>query len=190
MFYDSRIDYLASDGKKYKIVDSKNHEINKKKADMLSRLNQKAHSIVEHMYNKQLPTKEIGDITHNRFINCIIGEIPEKDGGGYTINKGSKMGVCLVTKGKLNNENDALFVILHELAHVMSDSYGHGEEFKQNFNFIVKLAVKLDLWKPTNYDIQPVDYCGVKVTTTPCTDGTCKNDNLEHYYKESLLSYK
>ena len=188
--YDSRIDYYASDGNKYKIIDSKNSELNIKKGEMLSRINNKAHKIVDYMYDNNLPTKDISNLTHKRFINCIIGEIPEKEGGGYTVNKGFKMGICLVTKGKLNNENDAFFVILHELAHVMSNSYGHGEEFKQNFNFIVKLAVKLELWKPVNYHTQPVDYCGIKVTNSPCTDGSCNKNNLENYYKESLLEYK
>lgn len=188
--YDPRIDFLADDGKKYKIVDSKNNELNKTKANMLSRLNKKAHEIVNHMYDNKLPNKEIADITQKRFMHCIIGEIPENEGGGYTVNKGTRMGVCLVTKGKLNDETDAYFVILHELAHVMSNSYGHGDEFKQNFNFIVKLAVKLKLWKSKNYNLEPVDYCGIKVTTTPCTDGTCTKDNLDFYYKESLLAYK
>lgn len=188
--YDSRIDFLADDGKKYKIFDTKNNELNKKKANMLSSLNKKAHKIINYMYDNKLPSKEIADISKKRFMNCIIGEILEKEGGGYTINKGSKMGICLVTKGKFNDENDAYFVILHELAHVMSNSYGHGDEFKLNFNFIVKLAIKLKLWKSKNYNVEPVDYCGIKVTTTPCTDGSCTKDNLDYYFKESLLAYK
>jgi len=188
--YDPRIDFIASDGKPYKIIDSNNKELNTKKAEMLANLNTKAQKIVKNLHVNKLPTEKIANTTYNRFINCVIGEILEKDGGGYTINKGTKMGICLVTKGKLNDENDAFFVILHELAHVMSSSYGHGVEFKQNFNFIVKLAVKLGLWIEKNYNIDPVDYCGVKVTTSPCTTGECKEDNLDYYYKESLLSYK
>ena len=192
-FYDERIDYLASDGNRYKIIDSNNEQLNKTKADMLARLNKKAKQVVNNMYTNQLPTKQIGDITHRRFMHCIIGEIKESEGGGLTVGKGVKMGVCLVTKGKLNDENDAFFVILHELAHVMSNSYGHGDEFKQNFDFIVKLAVKLELWKPKNYHIEPVDYCGVTVTNSPCTGlngQVCDKDNLDYYYKESLMAYK
>ena len=139
----------------------------------------------------KLPNKQIADLTYDRFKNCKIGETPngEKSGAAYTINKTS-MYLCLITKGKFNNENDAYFVILHELAHVMSNSYGHGDEFKQNFRFIVQLAVKLELWKPANYEKEPVDYCGVTVTTSPCVNGICNKDKLEHYYKESLLDYK
>lgn len=189
--YDPRIDYLASDGKNYKIVNSNDSNINAKKAEYLSKINKKAHKIVKYMYDNNLPTKEIADTTYNRFKNCKIGETPngEKDGAAHTINKTS-MYLCIITKGKFNDENDAFFVILHELAHVMSNSYGHGDEFKQNFNFIVKLAVKLKMWKPANYEKKSVDYCGINITTSPCNNGICKKDNLDYYYKESLLEYK
>ena len=107
----------------------------------------------------------------------------------FTINKGP-INLCIFKDGKFNDKNDAFFVILHELAHIMSNSFGHGDEFKQNFNFIVKLAVKLDLWKDREYEKKPEEYCGVKITTSPCDNETCKNENLEYYFKESLLDYK
>ena len=41
--------------------------------------------------------------------------------------------------------------------------------------------------------IEPVDYCGITVTNSPCTGlngEVCNKDNLDYYYKESLMSYK
>jgi hypothetical protein len=38
-----------------------------------------------------------------------------------------------------------------------------------------------------------VDYCGVTVTNSPCTGlngQVCDKDNLDYYYKESLMAYK
>lgn len=187
---DTRIYCEAFNGKSYKIKDEKDNEINKKKADYLARIDDKARKIVKYMYENQLPTKEIADRTYNRFSKSDIGETPNGDkSAAYTINKGN-IYLCIITKNKFNNENDAYFVILHELAHVMSNSYGHGEEFKINFNFIVKLAVKLELWRPAEYEKRPVDYCGVNVTNSPCSGDTCSKDNLEHFYKESLMEYK
>lgn len=187
--YDPRIEWMSSDGKKYKIYKTDNNEINNKKAEMLMNINNVAHEIVNHMYKNELPTKKIADTTKNRFKNTTIVEILESEGAAHTIGK-TRMTICLITKGKFNDMNDCIFVILHELAHVMSDSYGHGEEFKQNFNFIIKLAVKLGLWKDSEYEKNNVNYCGVKVTTSPCTDGSCKKDTLDNFYKESLLDYK
>lgn len=187
--YDPRIEWMGPDGKKHKIYNSDNNEINNKKAEMLMEINKVAHEIVDHMYKNKLPTKKIAYTTKNRFKNTTIVEILESEGAAHTIGK-TRMTICLITKGKFNNMNDCIFVILHELAHVMSDSYGHGEEFKQNFNFIIKLAVKLGLWKDAEYEKNNINYCGVKVTTSPCTNGNCTKDMLENFYKESLLDYK
>ncbi len=187
---DSRIEWEAFNGKKYKIKND-NKELNQIKADFLARIDIKARKIVKHMKDNNLPTKEIASRTHNRFKNSNIGETPqgEKSGAAFTINKGD-IYICCITKGKLNDENDTFFVCLHELAHVMSNSYGHGEEFKTNFNFIVKLAVKLGLWKDPKYEEKPVDYCGVQVTTSPCSGDLCNKNSLDYYFKESLLDYK
>jgi len=189
-FKDNRIEWEAFNGKKYKIRDANNKEINQKKTDMLARLDEKARTIIKYMHDNQLPNRDIANLTSSRFKNSPIGEIPNGDNSAaYTTNKGP-IYICLITKGKFNNENDAFFVILHELAHVMSNSYGHGQEFKTNFNFIVKLAVKLDLWKDQKYENKAIDYCGVNVTNSPCTGDHCEKDTLEQYYKESLMDYK
>lgn len=189
-FNDTRIEWEAFNGKKYKIKND-NKELNQKKADFIAKIDEKARKIVKHMYDNKLPTQNISNKTYKRFENSTIGETPngEKSGAAYTINKGN-IYICCITKGKFNDENDTFFVCLHELAHVMSDSYGHGEEFKQNFNFIVKLAVKLGLWQDPNYEKNSVDYCGVEITSSPCTGDLCNKNTLDYYFKESLLDYK
>lgn len=189
-FNDSRIEWEAFNGVKYKIKND-NKELNQIKADFLAKLDDKARKIVKHMKDNELPTKEISTRTDIRYKG--VGETPqgEKSGAAYTINKGQGgIYICCITKGKLNDLNDSFFVLLHELAHLMSNSYGHGEEFKTNFNFIVKLAVKLGLWKDPKYEEKSVDYCGVEVTTSPCSHGACDKNSLDYYFKESLLDYK
>jgi len=189
-FNDNRIDYLADNGLTYKIRNEGTEEIKKKKANILSRLDKKSKNIVKYMFDNKLPTEDIANKTNSRFSNSVIGETPSGDkSAAYTQNKGN-IYICLITNDKFNDENDAFFVILHELAHVMSDSYGHGDEFKKNFDFIVKLAVKLNLWKPKKYEEDNTDYCGVIVTSSPCMGDTCNKENLDHFYKESLLDYK
>ena len=128
---DTRIECLAEDGKKYKIMDEGDSAINRKKADMLSRVNIKAKKIVDHMHKNKVPNQLIANKTYERFKNTVIGETPNgwRDGAGHTMNKGP-IYICIRNKdGSFNDENDIYFVVLHELAHVMSDSFGHGEEF-------------------------------------------------------------
>ena len=187
---DSRIEWEAYNGVKYKIKDENNKNLNQQKTDLLAKIDTKARTIVKNMHENNLPSKQIANRTYDRFKNSKIGETPHGDNSAaYTLNKGD-IYICCLTNGKLNDENDAFFVILHELAHVMSNSYGHGDEFKTNFNFIVKLAVKLKLWTPAKYEEKPVNYCGVNVTTDPCDGDTCNSNNLDYYFKESLMDYK
>ena len=135
-FNDTRISWEAYNGKTYKIRNDGN-DLNQIKADFLAKIDEKARKIVQYMYDNKLPSDAISKKTYNRFKNCTIGETPNGDkSAAYTINKGNGgIFLCCLTNGKLKSENDSFFVILHELAHVMSDSYGHGNEFKTNFDF-------------------------------------------------------
>ncbi len=193
--YDNRINWRAYDNNIYTIMDSKNSTINSQKANLLADINKKAQNVVEIMHKNNIPNEKIAKKTRKRFHKKFkIKETPkgEESGAAYTINKagqGGEMSVCLMTKGKLNNLNDTFYVILHELAHVMSDSFGHGEEFKKNFNFIVALAVKNKLWVDPKYEKRNIDYCGVKVTNSPCSGKKCDKNTLDYFYKESLLDY-
>lgn len=186
---DTRVPLKASNGKEYLINLTVCDITNQKKAEFLSSLDEKANNIIQYMYDNNLPNEEITKRTYSRFNKSNIGETPHGDpAAAYTINKGD-IYICLITNNKFNNENDAFFVILHELAHVMSDSFGHGDEFQINFKFITKLAVKLNLWKDPKYENGNIDYCGVNITNSPCTGGLCEKDSLEYYYKQALMDY-
>ena len=89
----------------------------------------------------------------------------------YTLNKGEKMFFCLRSgrdKGYLHDLNTLFFVWTHENSHVGTKDYDqHGEEFKKNFLFLLKEAVKIGIYKPVNYNTHPVPYCGDVISSTP-----------------------
>lgn len=88
----------------------------------------------------------------------------------YSINKGEKIVMCLRTKdgtNRLIDINTLMFVILHEIAHVMTISIGHTPEFWSNFKFILKISVKIDIYNQIDYSKDPQPYCGIKVTDSP-----------------------
>jgi hypothetical protein len=60
-----------------------------------------------------------------------------------------------------------MFVLIHELAHVMSESEGHNDEFMKNFKFLLKETEEGGLYIPIDYSNNPIVYCGVKVTNNP-----------------------
>lgn len=90
----------------------------------------------------------------------------------YSENKGQKIVVCLRDKTRppeypLVDENTVMFVILHEMSHLMTETIGHTPEFWGNFKRVLHDAVKLGIYKPVNYSHTPVSYCGMKITDSP-----------------------
>jgi hypothetical protein len=125
---------------------------------------------VDYCYKNNLPTDVDASRMYYRFKNTQISETATGEtSAAYVVNKGQELRVCLNDE----NENDTMFVLLHELAHIMSQSYGHNEEFKKNMDFLVKEAVKLQLYTPIDYTKLPINYCGVTISSTPCHNNKC-----------------
>lgn len=55
--------------------------------------------------------------------------------------------------------NTIMYVALHELAHVVSSSQGHGDEFKKNFADLLKRGAELGIYDPRKPI--PAQYCKV-----------------------------
>jgi hypothetical protein len=90
----------------------------------------------------------------------------------YSENKGQRIVVCLRDKTRapdypLIDINTIMFVMLHEMAHLMTETIGHTPEFWQNFKRILHDAVKIGIYTPVNYSRQPTPYCGMTITDSP-----------------------
>ena len=90
----------------------------------------------------------------------------------YSENKGQKIVVCLRDKTNapqypLIDKNTVMFVMLHEMAHLMTETIGHTQEFWTNFKRILGDAVQLGLYTPVNYAQQPTPYCGMLISDSP-----------------------
>lgn len=101
----------------------------------------------------------------------VENDMQSKD-TSYSENKGQKIVVCLRDKTQppqypLIDENTIMFVMLHEMAHLMTETIGHTQEFWTNFKRILGDAVQLGLYHPVNYAQQPTPYCGMQITDSP-----------------------
>lgn len=88
----------------------------------------------------------------------------------YSENKGDRIVVCLRQKTKgypLVDENTVMFVVLHEIAHLMTFSIGHTPEFWANFRRILKDAIGVGVYQDANYNRSPVAYCGMEINSSP-----------------------
>ena len=61
----------------------------------------------------------------------------------YSVNKGEKIVFCIRQRDqqeKLLDINTMIFVAIHELAHIMTQSVGHTPEFWNNMKFLLQVA--------------------------------------------------
>jgi hypothetical protein len=95
-------------------------------------------------------------------INPKYAEIPLRDGdSAYTENK-EVITLCLINPDTKQpyDINVLMYVALHELAHVISKSQGHGDEFKNNFSLLLRKGAELGIYDPKKPI--PMTYCAVK----------------------------
>lgn len=83
----------------------------------------------------------------------------------YTINKGEEIVLCLRSNKdqQLHDINLIMYVVLHELAHVACPELNHTPLFKKIFVFLLRIAMKLDIYHYVNYQIDPHEYCGLMI---------------------------
>jgi hypothetical protein len=158
---------MASDNKFYYV---QNFDDNKEAADILSGIAKQSSLLVENLSVKYPEDTDVIRL-QKKFNPDNMREAEDSKGQtSYTINKGEMMHLCLRHKNKdkaLHDHNLLMFVAIHELAHIMSKSIGHNQEFYKNFKFLLTEAVEAGIYSPVNFQKSPVNYCGVNVTNNP-----------------------
>jgi hypothetical protein len=99
--------------------------------------------------------------------------LPTSEFTAFSENKGEKLAFCLNTEkkgGKLIDENTLMFVAIHEISHIATESVGHTNEFWTNFKFLLEEAAKMNIYKPIDYKKEPQKYCGMTITDNPFFD--------------------
>lgn len=174
----TRIEVSPDTNEKFVVQNNKNEPewVGREVARRLSQLAKKADTLIQYMVTNSQPTAEIARRLATRWAS-----IRHKNGGlretglgestaAYTVNKGEELRICIRdphSETLFEDPNTSMLVLLHELAHLMSITYGHNYEFKKNFAFITKLAVDLGLYHYVDYSKHPTSYCNVDITHAP-----------------------
>ena len=150
------------DNKSYKVKKTEDKYRDLNAANTLAKINVKIEQLINSLSNI-----EFKDKLQNAKLK-LRERIDEKD-LAYTLNKGDVIGLCIES-----NENALFFVLLHELAHVVTPEYGHTELFWNNFEKLIKKSVDLGIYDYKNYNKNPVNFCNGKISYTPYI----KNNNI------------
>lgn len=140
-------------------------------ADLMNKIKQNIKALLSHLKSKYPDKTDIHRLVE-KFNPENIKETDVSDSGtSYSINKGSELSICLRDKTdpryKLHKLNTIMFVVIHELSHIMSKSFGHNEEFGDNFEFLLAEANQAGIYNNVDYSSNKENYCGIEITSNP-----------------------
>jgi hypothetical protein len=161
------------DGKIYQVQDLPNKQ---GAADMLAGIQANIDKLREYYSQDEFKTDRPVALFIERYRPQNMMENSVTSGEtSYSENKGEKIVLCLRDKTKpptfpLVDMNTIMFVVLHEMAHLMTEqlsSGNHTPEFWLNFRRMLEDASKIGIYKPVNYSRKPQEYCGMTITDSP-----------------------
>ena len=136
-------------------------------ADRLAHLTLDLNKLLEHIKHKD---RDGVDRLVSKFNSDIITEnIPGSSHVAYSVNKGDELSICIREKEteKFIDHNTIIFVSIHELSHIMSESTGHTPEFWDNMKFLLENAIEIGVYNYVDYSNNPIIYCGQEINSTP-----------------------
>ena len=142
-------------------------------ADLLAKVTQNLKDLVAYCAKKYPDDERVQRMVQKFNPTKISETLPTSEYTAYSENKGEKLAFCLNSEKngrKLIDINTLTFVSIHELAHIMTKSEGHKQEFWQNFKFLLEQAKAANIYEPVDYKKNPEPYCGMDITDNPYYD--------------------
>lgn len=146
-------------------------------SSMYSEYDVAAKELEKHHINREELLERIRQLFDNYDGNIYeISPTNKENLTSYTENK-VKLILCLRHKKpdangiyKLHDINTMMFVVVHELTHILNDEYDHGKKFWVLFEFMLHNAVEAGIYKPEDYHKNNIKYCGLDITYNPLYD--------------------
>lgn len=109
-----------------------------------------------------------------------LAETPNNaDNVAYSLGKNT-IHICVREKdGRLADINTSMFVLIHELAHIATDTYGHSKQFWTNMKYLLEMADAVGVYKYVDHDEDMALLCGRVLGTNPLScvkDKTCESE--------------
>jgi hypothetical protein len=143
-------------------------------ANKLAQVNINLNKLVNHLAKKYPNESNVKRLIKGYNPKKIYETLPTSEFTAYSENKGEKLAFCLDTEknsqGRLIDLNTLMYVALHEVSHIATQSIGHNDEFWENFKFIITEAKEINIYNPIDYKKNPSRYCGMNISDNPYYD--------------------
>jgi predicted metal-dependent hydrolase len=163
------------DGQVYRVRDLPDKQ---EAANLLATVRRKLTTLCDTLEKKYPDKPQVKMIQKNfrsdpmRFLEAT----PESNHTSYSVNKGESIHLCLrqrqASDESLVKADVIIFVALHELAHVCTESVGHDATFWNNFGWLLQEAEAAGIYQRQNFQAHPASYCGIYITDSPSYDAT------------------
>lgn len=174
----TRVEISPDTHESFLIQNNKNEPewVGKEVARRLGHYAKKTDTLINYMYKRRIPDAVIAQRLYNRWERVRKNPQGIRETGfgehsaAYVVNKGEQLRICIrdpYSDNMFEDENTGYLVMLHELAHLMSKSFGHNQEFRKNFAFITQVAIDLGLYRYVDYSKHPTTYCSTDITHSP-----------------------
>ena len=148
------------DGLYYSVLDEQR---NQDVADALAEINKRVGLLAE-----AIQDPIVKQALKSKYSYKIISEAVRAEGmTSYTINK-KNIHVCVRSPKdleKVYDINTLMYVVIHELAHLIAKGIGHEDEFRSLFRHLLKEAVVSGVYTVQDYSATPVEYCGMTLAS-------------------------
>lgn len=156
----------TEDGRHYFVINRQSHEDKVMAANKLAHIRRKIKVLIDAIANDTETMRDNGfRQLVSRWEKTEIEELNTREKGvfAFNINKGERISVCI----RNNDMNDIIFVVLHELAHVVTKEIGHPQTFWDNYRTLLGLAIQHGVYTYKDYNAQSARYCGHYIESTP-----------------------
>lgn len=152
------------DNREYRVLKSDN-ELDA--ANLLASINNDVLLLIDSFKNEK--EEKYTRLVNNFNPNALNENLNTKSYKAYSLNKGEEIVICIRNDdgSLINDKNTIIFVVIHELSHVMTKKTGHPPIFWENMSILLKKAIELNIYTPSDYSKYPVNYCGMIINNTP-----------------------
>jgi len=141
----------------------RNQEDETEAADTLAKINARVDTLLTYFKEKKMDEqKNVKRLLQNYNPRRLHERPVDSRFPAYSIDKGEDIFICVreQNRGKvMKNINSIMYVMLHELAHIMTVSVGHTVEFWTNYDFLIKHAIEARVYHYEDYTRKNVMYC-------------------------------